>query len=152
MYLCDRRFGGVGMWGYRKQRRTEKAVKPRDYKGSIWGRASKWSQEGDIMLPWILSGALHDVTTVPPPLVVLYTVIWFVGNAVNTNTWSPISHRSELSVTSLCFKSNSLRESDLWWVTLGNFIPLLTWVFGRDWGLKSSKRWKVIARPNRNVQ
>lgn len=28
--------------------------------------------------------------------------------------------------------------SDLWSVTLGNFIPLPTWVFGRDRGLKSS--------------
>lgn len=40
---------------------------------------------------------------------------------------------------SLCFKSNSLRESDLWSVTLGYFDPPLTWVFGRDRGLKSSK-------------
>lgn len=60
-------------------------------------------------LPWILPSPLHDVTTLPSPLVLLFTVIRFLGIAVNTKIWteSPPSHRSRLSMTSLCFKSHS---------------------------------------------
>lgn len=68
MYLCDQRFGeGAGVEGT-VSKEGQKAVKPRDYKGSIFGSVSKWSQESDMVLPWILSGALHDVTTVPFPI------------------------------------------------------------------------------------
>lgn len=69
MYLCDQSFGeGGGVEGGSGRKEGQKAVKPRDYKGSIFGSASKWSQESDMVLPWILSGALHDVTTVPFPI------------------------------------------------------------------------------------
>lgn len=51
MYLCDQRFGeGAGVEGT-VSKEGQKAVKPRDYKGSIFGSVSKWSQESDMVLP-----------------------------------------------------------------------------------------------------
>lgn len=58
-------------------------VKPQDDKGVF---ASLGVHQGGIKkiptLPKIHPSLLHDVTT----LVLLYTVIWLVGNAVNTQT------------------------------------------------------------------
>lgn len=52
MYLCDQSFGeGGGVEGGSGRKEGQKAVKPRDYKGSIFGSASKWSQESDMVLP-----------------------------------------------------------------------------------------------------
>lgn len=81
----------------------QKVVKPQDYKGSIWG--AHWAEK-NFMLIQMLPCPLHDVTAVLPQWS-CSTVIWPVGNAVNTKIWTkvPLSHRSGISMTSLCFKS-----------------------------------------------
>lgn len=42
---------GLGWRAGTGSKEGHKAVKPRDYKESIFGSASKWSQESDMVLP-----------------------------------------------------------------------------------------------------
>lgn len=129
---------GVG-WGDRGGKKDRRLRSLKIIKGVFLfiGSASKWNQEN--------SYAPLNTSSSPPwchfcPLPIVYLVY------THTLICDRGGHRSRISMTSLCFRS------DLRSVTLGNFIPLPTWVFGQDRGLKRWKRWKVVARPNRNVQ